>query len=507
MQEFANERENLIKKILEAELREKAIVEKAFIPWDKQARPFKEQKSFFRDSARTKLCLTGNRAAKTFSTLRDLSWKLMRNHPFRSEWRMDYEESKKAPKKMWVCAPTFEFIKEVAWDEYIKRFIPRWYYTNDDGEEMIVKARKDGYEFVERVYFRNGDVLEFKSYMQNILTKMGRAVDVVVLDEMPPKLMVITELVTRVLDKGGELVMGFTPLNPDPAIKEYLENHPRLATHTWPLLSNPLYGKDPEKYARVLDEYNHLPINEKNARLNGEWYYELSDDENIFADVFPEVIDDFDVPWEWRRMIVADPASHVTGFAIFAEDPLSEDWLCIDSGELFWRGKLATTDDILGELDRRKPYENYKYVKAIYDNAEAWFGAHAAGEWRPCMEKNKKAQIIALRNLIVNRKLKFFKHGGATALRQIAMYRSKNGKIVKRNDHVVDCLQYFAREVPPPVKKKSNDAPVTNEEIAKAHMENLKKKWASNGTETSMIHGLNTRRVFYSQGILSRRAR
>lgn len=497
----------LIQQIMKEESREKDLIENRFIPWIPSARPFPEQKAFFRDPTKTKLVRTGNRAAKTFSTHRDLAWKIMRNHPYRKDWRQPYDKSKSTPKKMWVCGPTFEFLMEVSWEMYLKRFIPRWYYTNDAGEEMITHGKYKGYEYVEKVYFRNGDVLEFKSYMQNILTKMGRAIDVAVLDEMPPKIMVISEIVTRVFDKSGDMTMGFTPLNPDEDIKNYLEKHPRLNTHTWPLLSNPLYGKDPEKYQRVLDEYAHLPEAEKNARLNGDWYYENTGEELIFGDVVPETVVDFEVPHYWRRMIVVDPASHRTGFAIFAEQPLEEPiWYCIHAGELFWDGKLAEAGDIERELDRYKPYPTFKYVKAIYDNAEAWFNAHSKGKWSPCIEKNKKAQIMSMRNIIVNKKLVFFQNGASKAIQQIYKYKQKDGKIVKKNDHIVDCIQYFAREIPRP-QKEPETSPTTQEDVVNCHMQQLRNKWSRNSTEDPRTERRFTMVGGFAHKIRNRRSR
>lgn len=508
MSECANERERLIQEIIETELKAKELVENSFIPWDRKAKPFAEQKEFFRDTSKTKLCRTGNRAAKTFSTMRDVAWKIMRNHPYRKDWRQDYKQSSRSPKKIWICGPSFEFLREVAWEQYLCKFIPRWYYMNNEGEDNIIMSTHGQYKFIEKVYFRNGDVLEFRSYMQNLLTRMGRAVDEIVLDEMPPKLMIISELVTRVLDRGGGLTMGFTPLNPDPTIRNYLEKHPRLSTHTWPLKSNPLYGKDPEKYQRVLDEFSQLPEIEKNARLNGDWYYEHDGTDFVFQNVVPQVVDDFEVPLEWRRMIVLDPASHITGFAIFAENPSDHNWICIEAGELFWKDKLATTDDILKELERRKPSPDFKYCKMIYDNAEAWFGAHARGGWRPCIEKYKKAQIMNMRSIIVTGKLKFFAIGAAPALKQIYEYRQKAGKIVKRGDHIVDCIQYFSREIPPPVLNRTQNLVATQEDIVQCHMESLRNKWKSNGQPTQLEErALMNRRIFAGNSFSGRRAR
>lgn len=486
--------------MLRLEDKEKKRVEKSFIPWLPSAKPFTEQKAFFKDTKKTKLVRTGNRAAKTFTTHRDLAWKLMRRHPYQKKWKHPYEES--TPKKFWLLGPTFEFLKEASWDTYLDKFIPPWYYTNDSGERMIVWKKHQGYDYIDKIYFRNGDVLEFKSYSQNILALMGRSIDVAVLDEMPPRLMVISEIVTRVLDKGGEMVMGFTPLNPDEDIKNYLDNHPSLALHTWPLLSNPLYRDNPDKYQRVMDEWKHLPEAEKNARIRGEWYYENDGTEQIFENVVPVVVEDFEIPPYWRQVRVIDPASHVTGFAIFAEDPETHNWFVIHSGELFWKGTLAKAEDIEKELDRLRPFDGYKYVLNIYDNAEAWFSAHSRENWKPCIEKNKKLQIMELRRIMATGRLKFFRVGGAPAIRQVYKYRQKEGKIVKRNDHIVDCLQYFAREIPKP-RRVSDPTPTTHEEILKHHFDRLKSKWAPSSKDDEIPY--THTRVFLHTGRFQQR--
>jgi len=493
----------LVQQMMQLEEKERKRVEKAFIPWLPGARPFAEQKNFFRDRTKTKLCRTGNRAAKTFSTHRDLAWKLMRNHPYRPDWREDYEKSK--PKKFWCLGPTFEFLKEASWDTYLHKFIPPWYYTNDAGEQMIITKKHQGYEYIDKVIFRNGDQLEFKSYSQNILALMGRSIDVAVLDEMPPKLMVISEIVTRVLDKGGDMVMGFTPLNPDEDIKHYLDNHSSLALHTWPLLANPLYKNDPEKYQRVLDEWEHLPKAEREARLNGAWYYESDGTEQVFENIIPEVVEDFEVPLHWRQARVLDPASHVTGFSILAEDPNTGEWYVIHSGELYWKGKLAKAEDIEREIDRYRPTPDFKYCLNIYDNAEAWFSAHSSGIWRPCAEKNKQAQIIALRKIMQDRRLKFFRVGGAAALRQVYKYKQKDGKVLKKQDHIVDTLQYFARQIPPP-RNADEEVPVGQEGMIKSHFDKLKKKWATHSVKEPEVRQ-NVRPMFYAGRFQQRRAR
>lgn len=480
------EKEELLSRYLREQDKQKSFIEKSFIPWEPKAKAFAEQKDFFRDASLTKLLKAGNRAAKTFSTSRDVAWKLMRNHPYRKKWRSKkYIDS--APKKFWFIGPTFEFLDETVWKEYLSRFIPAWYYTNDEtGELMIEKGKSGNSEYVEKVYFKNGDVLEFKTYSQNILALMGRKIDCAVLDEMPPHLKVISEIVTRCLDNDGEMTMGFTPLNPDEKIKNYLEKHERLSRHSWSVQSNPLYRDNPEKMQRLVDEWKHLPDAERNARMIGEWYYEEKG-ERVFKNIRPIVVDDFDVPEHWRQTRWCDPASHRSGYAIFAENPDTLEWFCIKAGEVEWKEQLAKAEDIVKEIDKFKPFPAFVYLEQKYDNAAGWFGAYADG-WKPCIQKNRELAVMAARDAIVNGKVKFFKKGAAPAVRQIYKYQTKSdGKIRKTDDHIVDCVMYFCREIPKPDKKRK--AVKSQEEyLVQQHMAKMQKEWKDNSLKTEVKH-------------------
>lgn len=469
----------LIQQLLAEQTKLRKRIEKSFIPWDRSAKPFTKQINFFRDNALSKLVRCGNRSAKTFSTMRDLSWKIMRNHPYRAKWNEDYENS--SPKIIWVIGPTFEFIHSVAWEQYLRRFIPNWYYTNDDGEEMVAMSTWKGEKIVDKVTFRNGDIIQFRTYSQNILAQMGRTIDIAVLDEMPPRLMIISEIVTRCFDKSGEMVMGFTPLNPDPEIREYLDNHEGLSTHSWSIADNPLYANDEEKLNRALSEWQHLPNSEREARLHGAWYYE-GDTEQVFANVLPDVVEDFEIPDDWRQVRAADPAAHITGYAIMAEDPETHIWYVTIARELQWKGAHARAENIEKEIDKHKPFQEYEYVFSLYDNHECWFGTYASKKWRPCIHKNKADLILTLRSLIVDGRIRFFAKGARLALRQIQIYRRKhNGAIVKRDDHALDALMYACRELPPPTKRKLTlqEASLSRERRAEAHRQALQEKWAS----------------------------
>ena len=493
-----------VKSYREALLVDKKKRQDMFIPWESTAVVFDAQKRFLADPAPTKLARCGNRAAKTFTTMRDLAWKVMRRHPYLEKWQRwdDKGYMRDGGKTWWVVAPTFEFLRETIWVMYLERFFPRWYYMDDDFVSGLQWKKDKGEEYLERVTFRNGDVVEFKTYSQNLLSKMGRAVSGgVYIDEMPPSLLVLSELVTRTLDHGADFILGFTPVVKVPEIREYVDKHERMSVHQWSLEENPIYRDDPEKLARALAEWKHLPEPLRLARLKGDWYEELPEGIRIFENVTPECVDDFEIPHDWRQVRFSDPASHRTGVIMLAEDPEDGQWYCIKAQEIEWKEKIAKATDIERVIDSLAPHPDFRYFMSVYDNAEAWFGAHTEGKlgrWRPCVHKKSKDRLIVkARECIVEKKVKFFKNGAAALIRQIYQYRRRpDGAIHKKKDHLVDPLQYFCWEMPP-FRPRENPVPCDfPDELKKQHFKQLDKKWSrySNRLEVGQSTMLNQRK-------------
>lgn len=497
MSEFTHDQ---VKAYREAILRDKRLKEKLFMPWDASIKPFPEQEEFLADTTLTKLAKCGNRAGKTATCMRDLAWKLMRKHPYDSAYycETDEEYMRSGGRIFWSIAPTFEFIKNVEWELYLQRYLPEWLYTFDDFTSGLVIKREKGTDIVDSVTFRNGDKLIFKTFSQDLKSLMGMSVNGgVYVDEMPAHVSTLVELVTRTLDGGGCFTLGFTPVVKNDEIKEYVDNHKGMSVHQWGLIHNPVFRDNPDKLERALEEWAHLPESTKQMRMNGDWTYEYKGD-RVFENVNPVVVEDFEIPIHWRRVRVCDPANHRSGVSIYAEDPKDGTWFCIEALEIEWRGVLAKTDDIEREINKLAPFPDYKYVLSLYDNAEAWFGAHTAGQqgkWRPCVQKKKESLIMLTRDCIVSGKVKFFKYKGAAAVKQIYAYRRNDeGGIVKRKDHIVDTLQYFCREIPRYNPNIQELAPNTQEQVVEHHFKQLGKKWETRSKDISVKKFSSARR-------------
>lgn len=447
-------------RLLELRHQKREMLEKAFIPSMPEAVPFQQQIDFFKDKSLQKLLRCGNRAAKTFTSMRDLAWKLMRIHPYREEWNYttamrSYHDSQ--PKTIWVCAPTYDFIMETIWGMYLSKFIPEWYYQNKEGSPNIDYVQNDRSK-IARITFRNGDRVEFKSYSQSDLAIMGRVVDEIYLDEMPPRPLIISEYVTRTLDVDGSVCLSFTPLVENEEIRAYLDTKVEdgiLSLHSWSILANPHYSQNPERLARALAEWDHLPEGEKNARLNGDWYYETRHGK-VFSDCLIPTCRDFEVPAHWRRARVVDPAAHLSGCCFFAENPDTGVWYGYLSVQL---GTKSTTVDANYIAQEILSYDSNDFCLSIYDNAEAWFGASDLArqmKFQPCIQKSVNSAIVTTKQRLNEGRIILFETGFGLGLAQLRDYewgpagKPKN----KHKYHALDCLFYFSRQIPERISSK-----------------------------------------------------
>lgn len=460
MANISDKKLELIERIQLETLKQRSRLLREFLPGIPDAKPFAKQVLFLKDPKQNKIARCGNRAAKTCTMMRDLAWKITRTHWYRQDYnvfdlknrnwktKLDdplYEElyMNTKPQVFWIVGPTYDFVNHTMWGLYLEKMIPAWFvkeikYTNQKNIDSII--------------FQNGDMIKCKTYSQQDTTKMGFVVNGVYIDEMPPGVQTITELVVRTFDCDGQVTIGFTSLVQNEEIKTYVDSACEggaMSLHQWTIYDNPWYAEQPERMKRVLDEFKHLSEEERNARLNGDWFYEIPE-KAVFEGLEPEEVDDFMIPAHWRRIRFTDPASHVTGHAEFAEDPDTGTWYCYLGTELSW-GKITKAEDIIARIESFKPRSDFRYLLSKYDNSEAWFGAYAASYgYRPCILKNREAAIQNTRTMVGTKRLKFFKHGAKGAMSQFRDYRlNKTGDaVVKKNDHILDCVMYFCREVP-----------------------------------------------------------
>lgn len=422
--------------------------------------------------------------------MRDCAWRITRSHPYLQEWNClpikkkgweehlgsaQYEKNYMAcsKKEFWIVGPTYDFANNVMANQYLLKMIPEWF---------IKEIKYTNQKNIDSITFKNGDILRVKTYSQGETSKMGYSIDVAYVDEMCNDFQTLSEIKVRTFDKDGYLTMAFTPLVINQEIRLYLDSSCKSGTtslHKWSLYDNPWYRDNPERLREALNEYAALPANLRKSRLSGEWYEEILVGA-VFEGLEPEVVDDFDIPLEWRRVRYTDPAARVTGHVEFAEDPQTGYWYCYLGKQISWGEGVGKAEDILDEIDKFKPTSGFEYAQSVYDNAEAWFYAYAKGRgYIACIEKNRDAAIIATRSMIELKKLKFFAHGAAGALVQLRSYhfnKNETGKVVKKDDHILDCVMYFCRQHPAPLVMDVYEGLTEHQRIAKVFNESKERK-------------------------------
>jgi hypothetical protein len=509
-----NDRIDLIEAILEEKIKQRSRLLSTFIPNNPTAKPFEEQLAYFKDPSLAKLLRCGNRSSKTFSAMRDLAWRICRVHPYSAnynlwgckgnwqkkmstpEFDIKYLESK--PEVIWILGPTIDFVNNVMWGQYLSEMIPPWF---------IEDIKKTNQGNIDSIIFKNRDILKVKSYSQQDSTKMGFACHLIYIDELPPDTQIINELIVRTLDKDGCINLAFTPLVENDDIRILLDGMVEsgsLSLHSWPFYKNPLYRDNPEKLARAMDAFAHMSPHERAARISGDWYIEPKA-RAVFENVDFEIVEDFPIPNHWRQARVVDPASHTTGIGIFAEDPTTGIWYCTCGDEFTWGGgKLATASDIIAAIEKKKPHPKFRYILSIYDNSEAWFGAESRSlGFQPCLLKNRQEAIMCTRDMLHNKKIKIFRVGAAKLVEQINNYRySEDGKggVVKKDDHCLDTLMYFSRQMPTPLKKYEEPAVDEKKEILQKHIDAVEKRKADK-------QNLQKRNLLWVGNLQRRRAR
>lgn len=493
---------SVVDKFWQAIYEEKAFKDNVFLPDEPTAVPFEKQIDFFCDRGPTKLARCGNRSGKTATNFRDLAWRVMHKHPYLNEEYCETVEEYMAtkPREYWVAAPDLTFINDVIWNRFLKTYIPQWYYTNDELVPMVSTEKTNGTDFIYSVTFRNGDTIKFRTYSQNLTSKMGASIYGLWLDEPPPSLQMLVELVMRVMDQGGVLSLGFTPVDVPDDIIDWVENHEGLSQHRWSIYDNPVFRDDEVKLNRVLAELKSLPEHKRNLRIHGDWDKEKEKEEDrVWSNVYPVTVKDFPIPHNWRQVRVADPAGGVTGFSIFAEDPVPNelgecDWYCIHSEEISLANgkKNATAMDIEARMETRAPFPEYQYFMSIYDNAENWFANHAVnkqGQWMPCLLKNVELFNNITRDVVAAGKLKFFAIGAALAVRQFMRARRnpKTGKISFKKLHAIDTVRYFCPMIPPFDPNHQGDKRTEVERINDEWTKKLQAEWNKIGQEQDRI--------------------
>ncbi len=375
----------------------------------------------------------GNQSSKTFTNMMDLALLIM-----------DYHPTQCRPSGVhWACIDSWEQVRDILWEDNLKKFIPTHAIVNVDyGQQKVPK----------RVFFKNGHKLEFKAFNQGPSLFQGRHIDSIHCDEQCSRDFrgILDEMFARLLQKDGILNWSMTPIKPQPELEERIEDLPDTdEVFKINLNDNRISrgGYIPDK--RIDDMISQWPEETVSTRVAGEFA-------SFHGAVFKSysrakhVIAPFRIPKTWRRYRSFD-----FGFT----NPFVCLWLAKDPDENWYvyREYYRTQTGIDEHIRNVKMFSKGEtYIQNIADpeNAADRAAMRTAGISTITARKD-----IARGIETVQSKFKI-KENGVPSLfifktcrnttKEVAIYRYPKGTSannprdipVQKDDHTVDALRY-----------------------------------------------------------------
>jgi hypothetical protein len=228
------------------------------------------QYAFLRSPAKVKQIRAGNQTiGKTTPALAELVWRCLGSGPFGAYapppitgWIVcaSWSQSLEIQKKLWALLPKAELAERTHFDA-INGFSP----TKSPA-----------------IVFRNGSIIRIKTANQDALDFAGATIDVILFDEPPKRSRTFTEALQRVQERGGVVLLSYTPINAPTEYLRELVDAGQIEDH-WAQLTpeqlipvgatEPIRTADgrPKDAAWIAERRAKVPPHEVDVVIGGEW--------------------------------------------------------------------------------------------------------------------------------------------------------------------------------------------------------------------------------------------
>ena len=405
-----------------------------------------KQLSFHKNTKKNRWVFGGNRSGKTECGAVETVWYARGIHPFKSN----------KPRDGWVVSLSQQVQRDVAQGKILSYLKKGWI------EDIVMSSGKKGSAssgIIDTIYVKNvfGGVskIGFKSCDQGREKFQGTSLDYVWFDEEPPE-DIYMECKMRVFDRCGEIFGTMTPLKGLTWVYNVIYLNEGNDEDIWyeqmEWDDNPyLNKKEIEKLSSVLSE----------DELNSRKYGNFTSGTGLVYNEFDEnlnVIEPFDVPYDWYDKISIDPG---------LKNPLSCHWYACDydgnvyviaehyekektveyhadrikqiSNKLNWPKRNGKVEAIIDSAANQKTLSGTKsVVELFYDFDIVTF---------PYVNKDLFSGINRVKSYLKNslgeRKLFIFKNC-VNLIREIKGYFWGNNDVpTKKDDHALDELRYY----------------------------------------------------------------
>jgi len=402
------------------------------------------QRDFHKSQANFRWFFGGNQSGKTHTNMMDIAQLALDIHPFRS-----------TPQGLhWVAIESWEQVRDILWEENLKKFIPQHHILSISyGQDKVPR----------RVFLKNGHRIEFKAFNQGRELFQGRAIDSCYCDEQCHHDFqgIFNEIQARLMAKSGFLSWSMTPIIPQSFLEERIEELPETDEVFYANLNSNRKSRGgyiPD--VRVDEMVDEWPEEVQATRIKGRFA-------SFYGAVYKtfnrsvHVINPFEIPKKWTRY---------RGFDFGFTNPFVCLWLARDGDENwyvyqeYYRPKTSIGEHITS-IKRLSGTEEYLRSWADPENAED--RAELRKTNIPTMAARKD---VAKGIEAVQSKLKTKQNGKPSLFifrtcrntcREMSSYsyptgsKSRNPKDIpmQKNDHTCDALRYVIYSTDVPVRK------------------------------------------------------
>ena len=386
---------------------------------------------------RERLFMAGNRVGKTILGCFELTAHVTGHYP---DWWCGKRFNK--PITVWIGGDTTMTVRDIIQSkllgnvgEFGTGMIPAEYIID-------TKPKRNVPDAVETILVRHnsGGVsrIVLKTYEQGRETWQGTEIDIIWLDEEPP-LDVYSEALIRTMTTGGIVMLTFTPLRGmSDVVMAFLNADETSSKATVMATWDDVPHLSDEMKRELLMS---IPLNERDARSKGVPVIGSGRIWPCGEEVF---VEDFQIPKYWARAYALDVGWNKTACLwgawdrdndivyIYSEHYGSHSEPVVHAEAIKKRG-----DWIKGVIDPASRGRSQVDGKALFDMYSS------LGLKIVPANNAVEAGIYDVWQRIATGRLKIFKTCG-NLKREVDLYhRDDQGKIVKKQDHLCDCLRYL----------------------------------------------------------------
>lgn len=404
------------------------------------------QVNFHKSKADIRWFFGGNQSGKTHTNMVDLALLVLNLHPTKHVRNGLH----------WVAIESWEQVRDILWEENLKKFIPSFHIANIRyGQDRVPR----------KIIFTNGNVIEFKAFNQGRELFQGRAINSCYCDEQCHHDFqgIFNEIQARLLAKDGFLSWSMTPIIPQPFLEERVDELPNTDEVFYASLNTNRMSKGgyvPDK--RVDDLINEWPEEVQSTRIEGRFA-------SFYGAVYKgfsrsiHVVKPFKIPAHWDKY---------RGFDFGFTNPFVCLWAAVDKDgdwyiyREYYQARTGIEEHI-ANVKRLSKEEQYIASWADPENAENRSTMRLAGLPTKSARKEVAKGIEFVQTKLKIKKNKkpslfIFNHCKNTC-REFATYHYPKGSSIRNpkdvpqqvNDHAVDTVRYILYSTSKPAKKGS----------------------------------------------------